>query len=235
MTNQPTLFDFYGAGVRVIDIDGDPWFVAKDVAKVLGYNDRDQAIRKHCKAKQSCPVNSTGQVRHITIIPERDVYRLIMRSKLPAAEAFEDWVVGTVLPAIRKDGGYVRGEEKVETGEMSEDELVLSAMTMLKNKVDRLQKHVSDHLEYMTVNEFFALKHIYPSTGDSQSLGRRASTVCRNRGLKKRYQFRYAPSISDTVSIGEYPVEALEEAFEQMRYAGRIPEDLPVNDLGLVH
>lgn len=46
------------------------------------------------------------------IIPERDVYRLVMRSKLPAAERFEEWVVGTVLPAIRKDGAYIMGEEK---------------------------------------------------------------------------------------------------------------------------
>jgi len=235
MTNEPALFNFCGSNIRIIDIDGDPWFVAKDVAQVLGYANARDAVYKHCKGGSETRLPSRGGAQYLTIIPERDVYRLIMRSKLPAAEAFEDWVVGTVLPAIRKDGGYISGEEKLETGEMSEDELVLSAMTVLKKKADRLQQHVSNHLEYMTVNEFFALKHIYPSTGDSKSLGRRASTICRNRGLAKRNQFRYAPSISDTVSIGEYPVEALEEAFEQMRHAGRIPEDLPVNDLGLVH
>lgn len=51
----------------------------------------------------------------MTIIPERDLYRLIMRSKLPSAERFEEWVVGTVLPAIRKTGSYVRGEESLDS------------------------------------------------------------------------------------------------------------------------
>ena len=90
-----------------MSIEGAPWFVAADVARVLGYADQDQAIRTHCKAAQTSPVVSTGQVRHVTIIPESDVFRLIMRSKLPAAEQFQDWVVGTVLPAIRKHGGFM--------------------------------------------------------------------------------------------------------------------------------
>ena len=55
--------------------------------------------------------STTSGVQNITLIPERDVYRLVMRSKLPAAEQFEEWVVGTVLPALRKNGGYVAGQE----------------------------------------------------------------------------------------------------------------------------
>jgi prophage antirepressor-like protein len=111
MTNEPALFNFCGSNVRVLDIDGDPWFVAKDVAQVLGYATPQKVIHDHCKASTTVPKRNGG---YLTIIPERDVYRLIMRSKLPAAEAFEDWVVGTVLPAIRKDGGYISGEEKLE-------------------------------------------------------------------------------------------------------------------------
>ncbi|WP_232796563.1 BRO-N domain-containing protein [Roseovarius salinarum] len=64
-----------------------------------------------------------------------------MRSHLPAAEAFEDWVVGTVLPAIRKDGGYVRDEENVETEE-DVDALAVKALEMLKKKLDDKQKQV---------------------------------------------------------------------------------------------
>ena len=63
-------------------------------------------VHQHCKAAKTSPVVSTGQVRH----------RLIMRSKLPAAEQFEEWVVGTVLPALRRNGGYVVGQERLETG-----------------------------------------------------------------------------------------------------------------------
>lgn len=103
-------FHFDGQPVRVFERDGDPWFVARDVATVLGYADTDDAIRRHCKAAETLkPGETPGMVvppRGVTIIPERDVYRLIMRSKLPAAERFEEWVVAEVLPAIRKTGRY---------------------------------------------------------------------------------------------------------------------------------
>ena len=108
MTNSVTPFYFDESAVRVLTgPDGEPWFVAKDVAVVLGYSDTDYAIRAHCKASQTWAGESSGQVRHMKIIPERDVYRLIMRSKLPSAERFEEWVVGEVLPSIRKTGQYV--------------------------------------------------------------------------------------------------------------------------------
>lgn len=104
--SEVSVFNFESNEIRTLVVDGEPWFVGKDVAEVLGYSDTSQAIRTHTKANKSYPVELTGQVRHIKIIPERDVYRLIMRSKLPAAEQFEEWVVGEVLPSIRKTGSY---------------------------------------------------------------------------------------------------------------------------------
>lgn len=104
-----TPFNFNGVAIRIItDHSGEPWFIAKDVADLLAYADTDQAIRIHCKAARTCPVEMTGQVRHVKVIPERDLYRLVMRSQMPAAEAFEEWVVGEVLPSIRKTGSYQR-------------------------------------------------------------------------------------------------------------------------------
>lgn len=104
------IFNFENKDVRTIGKDGDPWFVAKDVAEVLGYSDTDQAIRKHCKCAELLKaVDSTGleiNSRGMIIIPERDIYRLVMKSKLPAAEKFENWVVSDVLPTIRKTGKY---------------------------------------------------------------------------------------------------------------------------------
>ena len=102
-------FTFDEQPIRVIEIDGDPWFVGKDVAEALGYANTRGAIATHCKAAKSDGVvirDAMGREQSATIIPERDVYRLIMRSKLPAAERFEEWVVGEVLPAIRRTGGY---------------------------------------------------------------------------------------------------------------------------------
>lgn len=110
MNNVPSIFNYNNTQVRVIEKDGEPWFVAKDVATVLGYSDLAKAIRMHCKGaiilKGDKSSGLTSSPRGITIIPERDVYRLIMRSKLPSAERFEEWVVGEVLPAIRKTGSY---------------------------------------------------------------------------------------------------------------------------------
>lgn len=99
-------FNFESHRVRVIDIDGDPWFVAADVAGILGYVNQRDAIAKHCRGVAKRDIPTTSGVQQASIIPERDVYRLIMRSRLPSAEQFEEWVVGQVLPSIRKTGTY---------------------------------------------------------------------------------------------------------------------------------
>lgn len=102
-----TPFDFHGFPVRVIDEgNGEPWFIAKDIAEALGYANTSKAINAHCKAVNTCHTEMGGQVRAVQIIPERDLYRLVMKSKLPAAEQFEEWVVGQVLPSIRKTGSF---------------------------------------------------------------------------------------------------------------------------------
>ena len=111
MSNQISLFENSQFGsVRVIMRGEDPWFVAKDVAVCLGYSDPKRAVYDHCKKVEllkgvdSTPL--TNSPRGISIIPESDLYRLIMRSHLPNAEAFQDWVVEEVLPQIRKTGSY---------------------------------------------------------------------------------------------------------------------------------
>ncbi|WKN20798.1 Bro-N domain-containing protein [Azotobacter vinelandii] len=96
-------FSFEAIEVRVVTMDGEPWFVAVDVASALGYAKPENAIARHCKAPTTTPKQGGG---FHTVIPERDVYRLVMRSKLPGAERFEEWVVGEVLPSIRKTGSY---------------------------------------------------------------------------------------------------------------------------------
>ncbi|WP_435105557.1 phage antirepressor KilAC domain-containing protein [Arhodomonas sp. AD133] len=107
MANTVIPFEFERAKVRVVQgDDGEPWFVARDVAQTLGYSNVRDAISKHCKGGRETRLPSAGGEQAVKIIPERDVYRLIMRSKLPSAERFEEWVVGEVLPQIRKTGGY---------------------------------------------------------------------------------------------------------------------------------
>ena len=102
--NVPQVFNFGDNAVRTIEKGGEPWFVAKDVADVLGYANGRDAISKHCKASDTVAIyDGTSGNPNVTIIPERDVYRLVMRSKLPTAEKFEEWVVAEVLlnPCIK--------------------------------------------------------------------------------------------------------------------------------------
>lgn len=108
MTAALTPFQFEGHDVRALDLDGEPWFVAKDVAGTLGYANPQKAVRDHCKVQVPVGVNAafTPLDPQTIIIPERDVYRLIMKSQLPAAERFEEWVVAEVLPTIRRTGSY---------------------------------------------------------------------------------------------------------------------------------
>jgi len=107
---MPRVFDFEKNEVRILlGKDGEPWFVAKDVATILGYLRPENAVAVHCRAKEKYNLGyspNQGGTPIVTIIPERDVYRLIMRSKLPSAERFEEWVVGEVLPGIRKTGHF---------------------------------------------------------------------------------------------------------------------------------
>ena len=93
--------------VRIVK-DGDRFlFAARDVAKALGYKRPADAVKQHCKGVGVLPTPSAGGVQETKFIPEGDVYRLIIRSKLPSAQRFEKWVFDEVLPSIRKSGGYM--------------------------------------------------------------------------------------------------------------------------------
>ena len=95
--------------MRVVTIDGEPWFCAADVCAVLGYANNRDALAKHCRsggvAKRDTPTSSGNQ--SMTFINEGNLYRLCIKSHKPEAQKFEAWVCDEVLPAIRKTGAYV--------------------------------------------------------------------------------------------------------------------------------
>lgn len=95
----------FGA-VRVTEINGKPYFMANDIARCLGYKRVADAVTAHCKGSVKYRYPTEGGTQEVKLIPEGDVYRLIIRSKLPAAEKFENWVFDEVLPSIRQTGGY---------------------------------------------------------------------------------------------------------------------------------
>lgn len=111
MNNEIKIFEHEQFGsVRTILIDGQPWFVGKDVAKALGYSKSENALQRHVdeEDKSLTPFQggcSTGR-QNTTIINESGLYSLILSSKLPNAKKFKRWVTSEVLPSIRKYGMY---------------------------------------------------------------------------------------------------------------------------------
>lgn len=92
--------------IRTAEIDGKPYFVGTDVAKALGYNNPRDAVSRHCKGVVKRDTPTSSGIQSMSYINEGDLYRLIMKSKLPSAEKFESWVMDEVLPIIRKTGSY---------------------------------------------------------------------------------------------------------------------------------
>lgn len=126
----------------VISESSEPLFCAKDIAISLGYSDTNDAISRHCKSGKKVfhpHSNGFGGVNMI-YIPEKDVYRLIMRSNLPDAEKFQDWVCDEVLPSIRKHGAYMTGDT-LEKALTSPDFLIQLAN---KLKAEQQQRMIAE-------------------------------------------------------------------------------------------
>lgn len=112
--------DEFGSVRTLMDEDGKILFCGSDVAKALGYQEPHKAVRRHAKGGMKHPIPTDGGMQELVFIPEPDVYRLIFRSKLPSAMRFEEWVVETVLPTIRKYGAYITPEVLTAMGESPE-------------------------------------------------------------------------------------------------------------------
>lgn len=101
-----------------LEVEGEPWFVGKDVADILGYQNASKALADHVDAEDKLnneSLSSLGQ-RGGWIINESGLYSLILSSKLPTAKKFKRWVTAEVIPSIRKNGGYVSGPGEYDAG-----------------------------------------------------------------------------------------------------------------------
>jgi prophage antirepressor-like protein len=104
--------ELYSFNLRIILINGVEWFVAKDIAELLLYKRPADAVAQHCKNSIDFEIgkipnaNFSKKARLIKLIPEPDVWRLIIKSRLPEAEKIEKWIFEEVLPSIRKTGSY---------------------------------------------------------------------------------------------------------------------------------
>lgn len=121
--------------VRVSVVDGEPLFCLADVAKSLGYLNPAKAVIDHCKGVTVLETPTQSGVQPIKYGKEGEVYRLTMKSKLPNAEKFQDWVCEEVLPSIRKHGAYMTPETIEKT--LTSPDFIIQLATQLKNEQEK--------------------------------------------------------------------------------------------------
>lgn len=158
--NELKIFENSEFGeIRTVEIDGKPYFVASDVAKALGYAIPHKAVQTHCKGvlKWNIGVNTgvkadgSPAVQNVDmlVIPEGDIYRLVVKSQLPSAEKFENWVFDEVLPSIRKHGMYAKEEL------LDNPDLLISVAQELKAEREKNKALVEEN-KRMKPKEIFA-------------------------------------------------------------------------------
>lgn len=169
--NQPQIFNFEQNEVRTFLENDTPYFVANDVAKTLGYKNPSKATNDHCKkAIETWGNDSLGRRQKFKIIPESDVYRLIIKSNLPSAEKFESWVMEEILPQIRKHGMYATDEL------LDNPDLLIEVATKLKE--ERTLRLIAEQ----RVNELQPKAEYYDRILNNKGLVT-VSTIAKNYGL----------------------------------------------------
>ena len=136
--NELKIFENREFGkMRTVTVDNELWFVGKDVAEILGYQNGSRDINAHVDEEDRLKyqISTAGQMREQTLINESGLYSLILSSKLPKAKEFKHWVTSEVLPSIRKTGGYIAGQE-----DMSDDELMAKALLVAQRQIEERNK-----------------------------------------------------------------------------------------------
>lgn len=131
--SQQTPFAFNGSNLNVLQINDEPWFVAKEITSILEYRNTNDATRLLDEDEKGTHLMRTlGGDQEVSIINESGLYSLILRSKKPEAKEFKRWVTHEVLPAIRKHGGYLTPEKTEEL--IANPDLIIQLATSLKSE-----------------------------------------------------------------------------------------------------
>lgn len=188
--NEVQIFENEEFGsVRTVEINGKPYFVGKDVAKALGYKDTVNALKQHCRGVVKHHLtDSLGREQDAVFIPEGDIYRLVVRSKLPSAERFESWVFDEVLPSIRKNGGYIAWQES-----LSDDELMAKAVLVAQKKIAERDAIIAQQAQKIEADRPKTIFADAVSTSKTSILiGDLAKLICQNGhqiGQKRLFQW----------------------------------------------
>lgn len=177
--NELQIFENAEFGeIRTVQFNNETYFVGKDVAVALGYSNTRDAITKHVEAedKADVAIHDGSQNRTMTTINESGLYSLILGSKLESAKRFKHWVTSEVLPSIRKNGGYIAGQET-----LSDEELLSKALMVAQRKIEEKNQLIamqSNRIEEMRPKEIFA--DAVSASKTSILVGDLAKMICQN-------------------------------------------------------
>lgn len=162
MENKIQIFENSEFGsIRTLEIDGEPYFVGKDVAEILGYSNSRKALADHVddEDKGVTKCDTLGGVQDLTVINESGLYSLILSSKMPNAKKFKRWVTAEVLPSIRKHGAYMT-QETIEQAILNPDTLIKLA-TALKDEQSKNKQLQAVNSELVVNNQIMKPKADY--------------------------------------------------------------------------
>ncbi len=158
--------------IRVLEINNEPYFVAKDVCKILELSNPTMAISRLDEDERT--KLNLGRQGEVNIVNEYGLYNLILASRKKEAKDFKRWVTHEVLPSIRQTGGYIAGEEN-----MTEDELVMKAMQVMQNKLRKLEDK-TEKLETENQVQFQLIGELKPKADYTDKILQSKGTVTVN-------------------------------------------------------
>lgn len=142
MNNEIQIFNYNDREVRTIQKNGEPWFVLKDVCQILGIDTSQlKKVADRLEPDEKCrnQITTVRGDKETWIINESGLYNVILRSDKPEAKPFRKWVTSEVLPSIRKNGGYIAGQES-----MTPAELMASALLMAQRTLAEREARIAD-------------------------------------------------------------------------------------------
>ena len=208
--------------IRTIEIDGKPYFVGTDVTKALGYSSNPRkAILDHCKGVTKRDTPTSSGIQSMSYINEGDLYRLIMKSKLPSAEKFEMWVMDEVLPAIRNHGLYAT--DNVIDNILNNPDFGIELLTRLKGERAARVEAERKNAILMHVNKTYTVTEI------AKELGLRSVTQLNKILAEKKIQY----SVNGTwVMYSKYSDLGYEEIKQEVLDSGKVIYHRRITQMG---
>lgn len=177
--------------MRTVVIDDEPWFVGKDVAEALGYSDTKSALADHVDDDDK-QIIQKGQIatleipnRGLTVINESGLYGLILSSKLPTAKQFKRWVTNEVLPSIRKNGGYIQGQEELSDEELFAKAIIVAQKTLAEREA-RIVALQNENAQLTEKNEEYKPKAEYFDALVDRELNTSFRTTANEFGIRQK-------------------------------------------------